>query len=202
MTKISRRFNYQKRAAAMRNVAGQYQMEFSAKDEWGLLALLKSFELCRKGGRRQVRNLMTQSAGMLEEKIHIGDYQYTVQAGNTPVTIRQTFFFVQSKALGLPEMLLKPESFFHKIGNLLGRQDIDFEEWPEFSHKFLLRGDEWRIRRTVTEELTRFFLVEKDWCLETVGYFLLFYRPKKLVAPHEIEQLYSKGMSLYRHLKG
>lgn len=172
-------------------------MEFSAKDEWGLIALLKSFELFQSGHSRQVRNLMTRSAGLLEEKFHIGDYQYTVQAGNTPVVYRQTFFFVQSKMLGLPEMLVKPENFFHKIGELLGMQDIDFEEWPDFSKKFLVQGEEWRIRRTMTEELTRFFLVEKNWCLESVGYFLVFYRPRKLASPKEIEQLYAKGMSLY-----
>ena len=195
-------FNHRQRTAALREVAGRLHMGFSEKDEWGLLALLKDFELFRKGGRKRIINLMTKSAGLLEEKIHIFDYQYTVSTGKSAVTIRQSVFFVQSKALGLPEMLLKPENFFHKIGNLLGMQDIDFEEWPEFSRKFLLQGNEWRIRRTMTEELTRFFLVEKNWCLESVGYFLIFYRPKKLVAHDELEKLYARGMDLYEHLKG
>jgi hypothetical protein len=194
--------NQKQRSAAMRQVAERLHMEFSEKDEWGLLAFLKGFELFQKGIGRRITNLMSKSTGLLEEKIHLFDYQYTISTGKSSRTYRQSVFFVQSKNLGLPEMLLKPEHFFHKIGNLLGMQDIDFEEWPEFSNEFLVQGEEWRIRRTISEELTRFFLVEKDWCLETVGYFLIFYRSDKIVAPKDLDQLFSKGMSLYEHLKG
>ena len=194
-------FNQKERSAALRQVAGRLHMDFSEKDEWGLQSFLKGFELFKKGGHRRITNLMSKSTGLLEEKIHLFDYKYIISTGNSSRTFRQSVFFVQSKNLGLPEMLLMPEKFFHKIGSLLGMQDIDFVEWPEFSHKFLVQGDEWRIRRTMTEELTRFFLVEKNWCLESVGYFLIFYRKNKLVKPGEINSLFSKGMGLYEHLK-
>ena len=190
-----------KRSAALQQVAERLNMNFHEKDEWGLIALLKGFELFQKGSVRRIYNLMSKDQGLLEEKIHLFDYRYTISTGNSSRTFRQSVFFVQSKSLGLPEMLLKPENFFHKVGNLLGMQDIDFEEWPEFSHKFLLQGEEWCIRRTMTEALTRFFLVEKNWCFESVGYFLIFYRPHKLVRPQQIEKLYTKGLNLYEHLK-
>ena len=98
-------------------------------------------------------------------------------------------------------MLIYPENFFHKIGSLFGMQDIDFEEWPEFSHEFLVQGDEWGVRRLMDEGLAKFFLVERHWCLESLGYYLVFYRRSALVKPEAIKVLYAKGMSLYEHLK-
>ena len=80
-------------------------------------------------------------------------------------TYYQTFFFIQSKDLGLPEMLIYPEKFFHKVGSLLGMQDIDFEEWPEFSRKFLVQGDEWGVRRLMDKDITKFFLSQKTLVL-------------------------------------
>lgn len=189
------------RTAALRQTAVQLGMEFLETDEWGLRALLRDFELFNKGGRRRLTNIMSKTIGLLDEKINICDYQYTVSTGKSSTTYYQTIFFIQSKNLGLPEMLIYPENFFHKIGSLFGMQDIDFEEWPEFSNKFLVQGDEWGIRRLMKEDLAKFFLVEKRWCLESLGYYLVFYQRKTLVNPESIKALFNKGMTLYEHLK-
>jgi len=42
--------------------------------------------------------------------------------------------------LKLPFFELKPENTFHKIGQVFGYQDIDFEAFPNFSKGYLLRG--------------------------------------------------------------
>jgi hypothetical protein len=105
--------------------------------------------------------------------------------------------------LALPEMLLKPENFFHKIGAWLGlQQDIDFEEHPEFSDRFLLQGeDEHRIRNIMQDRVRKFFVIEKDWCMESVGFFLIFYKERSLASPDYIKALYKKGMTLYNYFK-
>ncbi len=190
------------RAAALERTAKELGLEFSEKDEWGLRALLRDFELFQKGGRRRITNMMSKTTGLLEEKINICDYQYTISTGKSSSTYYQTVFFIQSKELGLPEMLIYPEHFFHKIGSWLGiQQDIDFEQWPEFSKKFLVQGDDWGVRRLMNEELTKFFLVERHWCVESLGYYLVFYRRRALVKPASIKLLYQKGMSLFENLK-
>jgi hypothetical protein len=191
-----------KRKEQLSQVAYSLGMDYHEKEEWGMLALLKDFALFKKGAARKIFNIMTKKTGLLEEKINMMDYQYTVSTGKSAVTFVQTVFFIQSKQLALPEMLLKPENFFHKIGAWLGMQDIDFIEHPGFSKKFLLQGeDEERIRRTMNEEIMRFFLVEKKWCMESVGYYLIFYREGKLAEPAYIKPLFEKGMALYEHLK-
>lgn len=189
------------RTAALRKVASQLDMRFDEKDEWGLKALLGDFELFNKGRRRRITNILSKNIGLMDEKINIFDYQYTISTGKSANTYYQTVFFIQSKSLGLPEMLVFPEHLFHKVGSLFGMQDIDFEEWPEFSRKFLVQGDEWRIRRLMNRELSKFFLIERHWCLESIGFYLIFYRKKKLVKPSSVKALYSKGMTLYHHLK-
>lgn len=189
------------RTEAMRYTASRIGMEFSESDEWGFKALLRDFELFNKGRRRRFTNVMSKSIGLLGDKINIFDYQYTRSTGKSATTHRQTVFFVQSKELGLPEMLVYPEHIFHKVGEMFGMQDIDFEEWPEFSRKFLVQGDEWRIRRLMDENIAKFFLIEKHWCVESIGFYLIFYRKKRLVKPKSIQTLFSKGMNLYEYLK-
>jgi hypothetical protein len=139
----------------------------------------------------------------MEEKINVFDYRYTVSTGKSSHTFHQSVFFIQSKQLAMPQMLLKPENFFHKIGAWLGMQDIDFEEHPEFSDRYLLQGeDEERIRRTMSNEtVMRFFTVEKNWSLESIGFYLVLYQERKLIDPGHFKTLYGKGMKLYEQLK-
>ncbi|MEK7257561.1 MAG: hypothetical protein AAB316_22590 [Bacteroidota bacterium] len=194
--------NDDERTEALRSIAFNLGMEFCEKDEYGLRSLLKDFKLFDQGHSKRVYNLMEKSSGYLEEKFHIMDYKYTISANNSSKTYRQTVFFINSKRLALPQMLLKPESFFNKVGAWFGMQDIDFVEHPVFSEKYLLQGeDEARIRRSLPEEVIRFFTVEQDWCLECLGYFMILYRQDSLAAPGYVEMLYKKGLSLYEHLK-
>jgi hypothetical protein len=113
-------------------------------------------------------------------------------------------FFINSKHLSMPEMLMKPEHFFHRIGSWLGlEQDIDFVEHPVFSNNYLLQGeDEPRVRRTMNHDaIIRFFTVEKEWSLESVGFFMVFYQHERLIQPHEIRHLYQRGMMLFENFK-
>ncbi len=192
------------RTEALKNVAFQLGMDFQEKDEYKMIALLRDFKLFRQGGSQHIYNILSKTSGLLEEKTSLFDYRYTISTGKSAHTYHQSVFFIQSKQLSLPQMLLKPENFFHKIGAWLGMQDIDFEEYPEFSDKNLLKGeDEGRIRSTLktNEDVIRFFTVEKDWCLESIGFFMILYKEKILIDPPSIKLLFEKGMMLHENLK-
>lgn len=195
--------NMQERTAELRAAAPEIGMRFQEKDEYGMIALLRDFKLFQRGRRRAIINILTRESDLMEEKVNIFDYRYTVQSNNSSRTFVQTVFFIQSKQLALPEMLLKPEHFFHKVGAWLGMQDIDFEEHPSFSESYLLQGeDESRIRRTMGQEaVIRFFTVEKNWSLESIGFYLILYQEQTLFTPGHIKTLYNKGMDLYQQLK-
>lgn len=196
--------DWEGRKKQMEQIAFELQMQFSEKDDWGLRRRLSDFHLFKKGHSKEIFNVISKKETFLEEQFFIFDYKYTIQAGNTPVKHYQTVFHIQSKKLGLPEFLLKPESFFHKIGAFLGMQDIDFEEHPEFSQKNLLQGEDEDLVRnmmTVNPLLFRFFTVERDWSLEGVGYFMVFYSQQKLLHPGIVKNFLKKGMEVYDILK-
>jgi len=177
--------------------AFQLEMDFDAQDSWGIFSLLKDFRLFRKGRRKRIRNILQSRSALLDMDVHIFDYHYIRGGGNSVRRFEQTVFFVQSKQLGLPEFWMKPESILDKVGALLGIEDIDFENYPEFSNRYLLKGpDEDFIRSTMNHQVLKFFSVEKNWCLEGVNYYLIFYRPNKLLAPQQIVSFYKKGMHI------
>lgn len=185
----------------MSKIAFDLGMEFHQRDQWSMLSLLKGFQLFRQGRARRITNIMHQRDEFLNVETYIFDYYSVRGRGKHRKATNQTVFFIQSKSLGLPEFLMKPENFFHKIGAYLGMQDIDFEEFPVFSENYLLKGkDEDYIRATMNEEVLRFFSVEKDWSLEGVNYFLIFYQKKRLIPPQKIKHFFKKGMELHRML--
>lgn len=190
------------RNSPLSKIARELEMEFHSEENQGLLGLMKGFKLFRFGNAKKIKNLMIRKDEWLESKAMIFDYQYTINTNNSSHTYRQTVFFIQSKQLGLPDLLIKPETFFHKIGTFLGMQDIDFIEDPEFSEKNLVQGsDEELIRSTLSEEIMRFFTIENNWTLEGVNYYFLFYQKNKLLDPNQIKTFYHKGMKLFEWLK-
>lgn len=192
------------RPEELRQTAYQLGMEYSERDDYGMIGLLRDFQLFSRGGRKEITNLMTKTSPLMEDRFHIFDYKFTISTGKSSRTFRQTVMFINSKQLSMPEMLMKPEHFFNKIGSWLGlQQDIDFVEHKEFSENYLLQGeDEPRIRRTMNqEEIVRFFTVEKDWHLESVGFYLIFYQNDHVFQPHEIKFFYERGMLLFENLK-
>ena len=146
-------------------------------------------------------HLLQKKDGLLEMNLHIFDYQYTISTGKTSHTYKQTVFFVESKKLALPEFWMKPENFFHKIGAWLGIEDIDFDAFPEFSNQYYLKGkDKEAVRDMMDNRVLHFFTVNKDWYLEGVNYYMIFYKDEQLLSSGQIYKFFNKGMELYRML--
>ena len=82
------------------------------------------------------------------------DYEYVVEGSESNSSYKQSVIWFHSENLCLPNFALRPENLFHKIGGVLGYQDIDFESHPKFSKTFLLRGnDEPKIRDIFKNEV-------------------------------------------------
>ena len=108
----------------------------------------------------------------------------------------------QSSNLCLPEFELRPEHFFHKIGQALGYSDIDFETHPEFSRRYLLRGpDEAAIRDFFQPELLSFFESNQGVSLEASGDRLIYYRARKRIKPEEVRAFMEEGFRVYGAVK-
>jgi hypothetical protein len=154
----------QKRTAAMRQAAQAMGFTFTDRDD---AVLARPFPAFDRGSGRQARNVMTGRSGGRPAALF--DHQYTIRSGKNNTTHRQTVVVFDGFA-GLPDFSLGPEHFFHKIATALGYQDIDFDEHPEFSQHYLLRGaDEAAIRAVFNTDVLAFLSQERGWTVQSVG---------------------------------
>ena len=191
-----------KRGDQFRRAARRLNVDYVPEDEWGILQQVQDFRLFRRGFRGRVRHVLSQEHALMESRVNVFDYRYLKWMGKSTKRVQQTVFFLESRKLGLPEFYMHPENFFHRIGESLGlTEDIDFEEYPRFSHNYRLVGeDEEYIRHHFQEPVLRFFALEKGWTLEGLGFYLILYRHGKLLKGDTIEALYRKGLSVYERL--
>ena len=173
------------------------------KDTERTLPFLLDFKLCNRGTSKSIHNAMQLRDEMYETDIRIFDYHYHISAGNYHHRYKQTVFFVQSQLLGLPEMYLRPERFFHRISAYLNlNEDIDFISFPVFSKQYRLTGaDEDFIRYTMHDDVLHFFSFNKHWWFEGLNYYFILYKSNELVAPKEIEQFCQMGLKLIGMLR-
>lgn len=195
--------NDKNRKARIRNVARALQMNYLGDELFDVQELLADFKLFDTGRNKRIYNVLHKADDWLELDLRIFDYEYTLNYGKSKKTYRQTVFFMRSRKLGMPEMLMKPETFFNKITEYLNiTQDIDFEEHPKFSSQYLLQGeDEDYIRTVMTDKVLKFFTREKGWTLEALNFFMVFYKHDRLLKPWEINRLYGRGMKLHEMFK-
>lgn len=177
------------RTVSMEKLATALGLSFSAVDSYGLAKQLQGFELFKRERNRffskgRVTNVMRGLVG--ETEVFLFDYSYTVQAGNSRKRITQTVFFANDKNWFLPSFHLKPENWWLKLKSKLGiSKDINFEDNPEFSEKFWLKGElEDLVRQQFTPALQGFLSEKPPAQLEGNNYYLIGYKPrKKMDAP-------------------
>ena len=190
------------REGQLRAVAHRLGMTFSPTESYSNRNLLSDFELFRKGRNRIFTNIMQKADEWLENNIEIFDYQFETGRSSSRRRVAQTVFFIRSKTLGLPQFVLKPESFFDKIASYFGKQDIDFERFPKFSGQYLLQSkDEEYIRFKMTDDILHFFSRETGWHMEGVNFFLVLYKKNHRLRANAIPQLYERGMALAEALR-
>ena len=121
------------------------------------------------------------------------DFQYSASTGTSSTTIRQTVFARKGQER-IPAFELRPESVGHKIASALGFHDIDFERRPEFSGRFLLRGDdESAIRRLFDDAKLRFFEKGPKRSVECDGEWIVTYRDGHDRAADELRSFVEDG---------
>ncbi len=158
------------------------------------------FQLSQQGHSHKIANVIVADSGEL--RMVVFDYRFTVGSGKNQSTRRQSVVMATSKLMNLPSFSIAPESFFHRIGELFGYKDIDFEDDPRFSGQFLLRGeDEAAIRSFFNSERRHRFHDFPDVTVEGVGNHFLFYKPGKRWKVEETKELMNKALSIFSILQ-
>jgi hypothetical protein len=116
------------------------------------------------------------------------DYQYVVGHGKHRSTHNQSVVYFEPRDLRLPVFSLRPEGTFHKIMSAFGYQDIDFGNRPEFSKRYLLRGqDEPAVRNTFSEAALGFYEMNQGSCTDGGGNQIFVFRQGRRVEPLEAQ---------------
>jgi hypothetical protein len=184
-----------KRREALAEVALEMRWTFLSDGDDSLLSSLGGFHLFSMGHSKRFSNVLrgsTEHGGAA-----IFDYQYTTGGGKNRHTHHYTVLSLSPGGRPLPRFALRPEHVWHKIGAALGYKDIDFENFPEFSKRYLLRGDdEMGIRDLFGARLISFFEKNPGLCLEGEAGSLILYRDGKRLKPEEIRPFVQKGVEL------
>ncbi len=186
-----------RRAEALDAFSREIGFTFVGNDRTRIPNMVGGFELFNKGRSRTVKHLMYGPRG--NANVYFFDYSYRTGSGKNSSTHSQTVVLFESEALQLPRFFLVPENLFHKIGNLFGYRDIDFDAYPEFSKQYLLRGEEEdRIRQCFNHRILSFFEAKKGLYTEGNGSQLLYYRVRHIVQPKNLQSFLDEAVEVYR----
>ncbi len=182
-----------KRSEALQAAAERMKFTFSRKGDSDLLDRLKGFHLFSQGHAKKIANVLMGKAGALD--VAVFEYAYTTGGGQHSQQWRQTVILFESDDMDLPEFTLRPENVFHKIGQVFGYKDIDFDSHPEFSKRYLLRGEnEEAVRATFGTEARSFYETDLKLSTEAAGPQLIHYRSGKRVSPDKISEFITQGV--------
>lgn len=165
-----------------------------------------AFKLFQKGSSRKVKNTIRGDNGGIE--VILSDYQYTVRSSgsrnNSSTTYRQTICILRDEEIRVPHFFLRRQSMIYDfLGSLFGGQDIDFDDDPEFSKRFVLQGeDEGAIRVAFTPAVRARLcdIADSRMQLEAWDRTLMFHRGRR-ESPDRADDLIGEAFGLMRMFK-
>jgi hypothetical protein len=191
----------EERTRLMQMAATQAGWSFAPTASFSMFPGLEQFQLFSHGHSKEILNMLYGEVDGMRAAVF--DYAYVVGHGKNRHRYYQTVAYYQSAKLSLPFFSLSPESIFHKFIGAFGYQDIDFGNRPEFSSKYLLRGqDENSIRRAFTDRVFSFYEANPGLSTEGGGNQLFIYKSQVSVPPENARHFWEWGrgaLSLFQN---
>jgi len=172
-----------RRVEEVRTVAGAMGFTFQElAPADALISSLGSLPLFDRGHSR--RSLYALDGEIAGTPVVLMDYRYVTGSGKNHQIHTQTVAVFTRLGRGLPELELCPEHILHRIGQVFGYQDIDFDTNEEFSRQYLLRGpDESAIRAAFGPEVLAFLAGQPGWSVQAREGRLAVFREGKRAKP-------------------
>ncbi|HEV8303729.1 MAG TPA: hypothetical protein VGQ25_02095 [Gemmatimonadales bacterium] len=127
------------------------------------------------------------------------EYKWVTGGGKNSSTHRIGGIVWEREQPALPKFALSPEGWFTRVGAVFGMQDIDFDESPEFSRAYRLKGpDEAAIRALMTPEIRHFFAATPDQHVAGGGRFLFWWRNGRLPTGDRLDEWLEQGDQVRR----
>jgi hypothetical protein len=174
------------RTRQLQLTASQLGWSFAASAPLNMIAGLERFTLFNQGHGKEIKNFMYGAAS--GTKAAVFDYVYVTGYGKNRQVHRQSVVYLEQPNFSVPYFSLRPENVLLKIFTAFGYQDIDFGQRPEFSRRYILRGqDEPAIRQTFNDGLLSFYEQYLGTCTDGGGNQLFVFRGGYRFQPQEIQ---------------
>lgn len=157
-----------KRREAMASVAARLGLDFTPGRNHAIAGHYQFLDALRKGSNRYAFNIL--SGRYREFPVYVFDYHYETHSTNSKGQ-RQTHhhyfsFFILEQSRDFPELRIYPETIWHKLGKMIGFDDINFESL-EFSRAFCVRSKDRKFAYDVCHpRMMEFLLAHRDLSLE------------------------------------
>jgi len=139
----------EERQRALRVLAERLGLDFFAAEDPDHDDRYARFAVFRQGHSRVAFNTMWGDVDIdgARHAVVMGDFRYrvTTRTGKTSstVTYRLSYLIVHLPTPAVPDLLIRPEGLFDKLGQAIGFDDIDFED-AAFSRRFVVRSSDRR----------------------------------------------------------
>lgn len=122
------------------------------------------------------------------------EYAWTTGGGQHSHRHRVHGVLWEQNGDAFPVFVLEPEDFFARVGHLFGVQDIDFDDAPEFSRLYALKGtDEPAVRRLFTPGLRTTLAAESGQYVAGGGRYLFWYAKGRLPNVERLDEWIERG---------
>jgi hypothetical protein len=181
-----------KRRASYEEFCGIRGFRYEAERPEGERRFRDAFEQFNQGHGRKWTHTLTGSKNGVPFIVY--EYKWVTGSGKHSSTHHIHGIIWERDDASFPKFQLSPEGWFSKLGQLFGSHDIDFEDSPEFSDAYRLRGgDEAAIRQLFTPEIRRFFAATPDQCVTGGGRFLFWWKGGHLPPVEQLDEWLEKG---------
>lgn len=117
------------------------------------------------------------------------EYRWVTGGGKSSSTHYICGVVWERDGVAFPRFGLSPEGWLSRIGQMFGMQDIDFDDSPEFSRQYQLKGpDETAIRTLFTPALRRFLESTPNQRVAGGGHSLIWFRRGTLPSAEELDE--------------
>ena len=120
-------------------------------------------------------------------------YDYTISTGRSSTTYRHALI-MWTVGVSMPQFTLGPETFFTRIGEVVGFHDIDFADDPGFSNAYRLKGfDPTPVSAYFSPAIRQQLTALPGQHAAGEGSVLFFWRDGSLPKPENLDEFLATG---------
>lgn len=144
-----------------------------------------NIQIFLSGHSKNARNLLIMP--FKDNLVFLFDYSYYVGSGDSRTKKEYTVALIKL-SIKLPDFYLRPENISDKIAAKFGFNDIDIEQYPEFSKKYYLLGkNKAEVLSFFTPERINYFEQNLNWTVYAKDNYMAFFKGVNLISIKDYE---------------